>query len=90
LSRPTGSKNKVTLQTRKLLQNIVENNIDKIEKELQTLSGKQFIDSIVKIMDYLIPKPKETIEEIQEIPKLNIKLTGLNESAINSQQANKV
>jgi len=85
LSIPTGSKNKITLQTRKLLQNIEQNNIEKIATELQTLSGKQFIDSIVKIMDYLIPKPKETIEEIQEIPKLQIKLTGLNKADISSQ-----
>ena len=89
MSRPTGSKNKVTLQTRKLLQNIVENNIDKIETELQTLSGKQFIDSIIKIIEFVTPKPKEE-EEHQEIPKLQIKLTGLNESATNSQQADKV
>ena len=84
MSRPTGSKNKVTLQTRKLLQNIVEKNITKIETELDLLNGKQYMDSIIKLVEFLIPKAKE-VEEIQEVPKLHIKLTGLNKADISSQ-----
>ena len=84
MSRPTGSKNKVTLQTRKLLQNIVEKNITKIETELDLLNGKQYMDSIIKLVEFLIPKAKES-EEIQEVPQLSIHLTGLHKHDISNQ-----
>lgn len=84
MPRPTGSKNKVTLQTRKLLQNIVEKNITKIETELDLLNGKQYMDSIIKLVEFLIPKAKES-EEIQEVPQLSIHLTGLHKHDISNQ-----
>lgn len=76
MPRPHGSKNKVTKDVKKIISNIIENNIDRIEIELSHLEGKNYIDCIIKLLDYVIPKAKEEpINTSFEPPKIIVQLS---------------
>lgn len=79
MSRPKGSKNRITIETKEVLTSILENNYTKIETELNEMKGKAYIDAIFKIVEYVIPKAKEEETAETNIPKLSIKLVGIND-----------
>jgi hypothetical protein len=58
--RKKGSTNKVDSATREFLKNIVENNQDKIKKELEKLDGKPYLDAVLSLMEYVQPKLNRT------------------------------
>lgn len=78
MPRKKGTKNKITIDIKEKLKLILDGNFEKLQTELNHLNGKAFIDSYVRIMEFVIPKAKEEIE-VNEIPKLQINLNGLNE-----------
>lgn len=91
MSRPKGSKNKITIEVKEHIQNIVNNNIERIETELNTLQGRHYIESVLKLIEYIIPKAKEndlTNIPILEAPKIylnGIELNNLNDTNISKE-----
>jgi len=58
--RPKGSLNKTTSEYREFLIGLISKQRDKIEEELSKLEGKEYINAIVMLSDYIIPKMKRT------------------------------
>ena len=56
--RIIGTPNKITLSHRELIQRIFENELNsgKIESELYKLQGKEYLDVILKISGFVLPK----------------------------------
>lgn len=54
--RPRGSKNEVTNTTRKKVLEILENNLHRIQKDLDSLEPKDRLNFIEKLMQYAVPK----------------------------------
>lgn len=57
--RPKGAVNKTTAETKELLQKIVSNELETIEKRLELLDNKDRIDAIIRLLPYVIPKQSE-------------------------------
>lgn len=76
--RPKGSKNKVESTTKKFLQDLIEGNTEKIEAELDTLTGKAFLDAVFNFMEYVQPKlSRAEVETTIEVEDNYIDLTTL-------------
>lgn len=58
--RSTGTPNKTTEQLRAFWQLLLEENEEKIKKELKSLEGRDFLDAIFKMTEYVIPKLQRT------------------------------
>ena len=54
--RPVGTPNKVTMDLRTWIKNIVENNMQQLENDLQTLDAKERWNVIEKLLNYAVPK----------------------------------
>lgn len=59
MPRQKGTKNRITKDVKEKIESVVFKNIDKLEITLDTLQGKQFIDSYMQLLSYIIPKAKE-------------------------------
>lgn len=58
--RSTGTPNKTTEQLRAFWQLLLEENEAKIKKELSTLEGKDFLNAIFQMTEYVLPKLQRT------------------------------
>jgi len=54
--RPKGSKNKATGELRQVVQDFLDNNIDKLQGDFDGLEPKERIDTIIKLLDFALPK----------------------------------
>ena len=54
--RPIGTPNKVTMDLRTWVKNIVENNMQQLEYDLQELEPKERWNVIEKLLNYTMPK----------------------------------
>lgn len=64
--RTTGTPNKVTSTLKEFIKGIINNNRDQIEKDLKALQPKERLMILERLMQYIVPKQSE---EVQEIPK---------------------
>jgi hypothetical protein len=66
--RPLGTPNKMTQEHREFIQSIIDNQKDKILIELEQLKGKDYIQAITTLLEFVIPKLSRTElkTEIQE------------------------
>jgi len=75
--RPQGSKNSRTLELHSVIISILEKSFRKvrIEKDIMELTPKQRLDFILKLVEFIVPKPKaeelsvhkqETFKDIYE------------------------
>ena len=60
--REKGTPNKLTKEIRKILNDIVHIELEKVEKNLNTLEPKQRLEILIKLMPYVLPKA-ESISE---------------------------
>ena len=75
MPRRQGQKNKVTIEVKEHLKNIIFENLERLNKELETLHGTQFIKSYIEILAYVIPKATtETGTETAPAPNIVINL----------------
>lgn len=58
--RPAGTPNKTTEQLRGFWQLLLEENEGRIKKELSTLEGKDFLNAIFQMTEYVLPKLQRT------------------------------
>lgn len=54
--RTKGTPNKLTKELRTVLKNILYNEIEKIEDYLDLLEPKEKLETIIKLMPYILPK----------------------------------
>jgi len=54
--RELGTPNKLTKIHREFVQSLLDNQTAKIETELNSLSGKEYLSVILSLMDFAIPK----------------------------------
>lgn len=54
--REIGTPNKLTKVHREFVQTLLDNQTTKIETELSSLSGKEYLSVILSLMDFAIPK----------------------------------
>ena len=64
--RPVGSKNNV-YGTRKYLQQLLEDNREKLKYELGELEGKEFVDRYIKLMEFLLAKRQNQVLSVDKL-----------------------
>jgi hypothetical protein len=67
--RAKGTPNKVTTDLRTWVSMLIENNRERLEKDLETLEPKERWMLIEKLMQYVIPKKKEEEQEERNAPQ---------------------
>lgn len=58
--KPKGAKNKVNTQMRDLIQQLFDDNFDKIQEDLEILEPKDRLKFISDLLPYLLPKLQST------------------------------
>jgi len=63
--RKKGSPNKTTSEIRGTIKSIIDSNLSKsrVTKDLKELSPKQRLDYMLRLMEYVVPKPKSIESE---------------------------
>ena len=61
MPRQKGVKNKITIEVKDHLRNIIFSNVGRLNKELDKMNGMQFIKSYIEILQYVIPKATSEI-----------------------------
>ena len=63
--RKKGSPNKTTSEIRSTIKSIIESNFSKskVTKDLKELSPKQRLDYMLRLMEFVVPKPKSIESE---------------------------
>jgi hypothetical protein len=54
--RPPGSPNKATAKARALFQSVIENSLERIQTELNSLHGKDYINAVASLAEFVLPK----------------------------------
>ena len=70
--RPKGSKNKVDNSIKRFLKDMIEGNTAKIERELESLKGKAFLDAMFNFMEYVQPKLSRSEVELEQIESTDL------------------
>ena len=77
--RTKGTPNRTTAEARELLQTILYGQLDNIENTLDNIKGKSdrdYIDALVKMFQYVLPKKTDVTSNDQEIKQpINIEVT---------------
>ena len=77
--RTPGAKGKARQKTKQAFNDLLENNLDKLQSDLDTLEPLQRLKIIIELASYIIPKQKsvESSIEVKQsvIPQINF--TGL-------------
>ncbi len=58
--RPKGAKNKVNTQMRDLIQQLFDDNYNKIQEDLENLEAKDRLKFLSDLLPYLLPKLQST------------------------------
>jgi hypothetical protein len=57
--RPQGSPNKVTQGLKENIKLLVENNFDRLQSDIESMEPKDRVQTIIKLMEYVIPKQQK-------------------------------
>ncbi|KAA6323365.1 hypothetical protein EZS27_027189 [termite gut metagenome] len=68
--RPKGKPNKVTIETREWIKQLIDKNREQIERDLEALDPKDRILAIEKLMQYTVPK-MQSVEAKIDFNKLS-------------------
>jgi hypothetical protein len=58
--RQKGTPNKTTSNLKATIQNIVERQFETLESDLEELEGRDKINFVLKLIEYVLPKQRET------------------------------
>ena len=64
--RTKGTPNKLTKELRTVLKNILYNEIEKIEEYLGGLEPKEKLETIIKLMPFILPKTSNVSHTVNE------------------------
>ena len=71
MSRPKGSLNKVTTQTKEHLFTLLSGESERVAKSLEILhqtDSKGYLDAVVKLYSLVMPKPLPESDEVNDRP----------------------
>jgi Family of unknown function (DUF5681) len=66
--RPKGAANKISAAQREYLRDYLLANKEKFETEMANMKGKNYVQTYIALMHYILPKPAAT--ELKEVPQL--------------------
>jgi len=73
--RTPGAKGKARQKTKQAFNDLLENNLDKLQSDLDTLEPLQRLKIIIELASYIIPKQRAVEQSIEvketKIPKIN-------------------
>ena len=69
--RVAGTKNRNTTETKELLQTIISKELDKLGLLLSKLEPLERVNSIAKLLPYILPKQSEIKSEITNTEEMN-------------------
>lgn len=69
--RPKGAKNKITIQTKELITNIINDNIPQLQKDLKALKPNERITALLGLLKFVIPIAKDKESEEQTSDTIN-------------------
>jgi len=64
--RPKGSKNKSTTEIREAFQHFINNNLDKMQEDINSLDPKDRLEVILKISKFVLPTLRATDLKLEE------------------------
>lgn len=59
MPRKKGTQNKITAETKQAIKDLIDGNITKFRAEMVKLDGKDFINSFIRLLEFVVPKAKE-------------------------------
>ena len=65
--RELGTPNKVTKELKEVLSEVVNNELANVKELLSTLTPKERLDVVIKLLPYITPKLKETTLEVDNV-----------------------
>mgnify|MGYP003375756539 CR=1 FL=1 len=60
--RPKGKPNQITAFARQCVSDLLAGEMEKIKSELDGLTGEKYINAIIALIAYVIPKPVSAVE----------------------------
>ena len=63
--RPPGAANKATATARDYIQRIIDGEGDKLKSELDKLEGTAYVNAIIRLMEFSVPKLQRVQAEIE-------------------------
>ncbi|MBI9056746.1 MAG: hypothetical protein JEZ01_03135 [Labilibaculum sp.] len=73
--RTKGTPNKQTAKIKEVVHSLLADNIDQLQNDLDLLEPKDRINTMLKLLDYAIPKKKPEIEEeTEELADITIEI----------------
>lgn len=67
--RKIGTPNKTTAETRNFIQNVVNNELTFIEDLMLELTPKERVDTLIKLLPFIVPKTSEVSILEPEVPR---------------------
>ena len=80
--RAKGTPNKLTVDLRTRIKDIIEDNIDKVQADLDSLDAKDRLIILERFLQYIIPRKKEEEITITERDKFMKKFFGSQEETV--------
>ncbi len=62
--RPKGSPNKVTMTTREMIQDIINQHLPKVMDDLRKLTPGQRVKAIADLLQYVVPKMQASTSDV--------------------------
>ena len=87
--RKRGTPNKNTIELREVIKSIITSNFNKtrISRDLKELGTKQRLDYLLRLMEYIVPKPKSIEPEVEKPLTMEDRYQSVLEHIQNSYQA---
>jgi len=75
--RPKGQMNKTTGQVKRVIANIIEDNLPRIQEDLDKLEAKDRLNVLLRLLEFVVPKRTPDVEGTTvEVTALQINLNG--------------
>jgi hypothetical protein len=76
MSRPIGSKNKMTIQFKQKIETALDDSINTIKEDLEALTPKERLDVLSRLLPFILPRLKELEFNSNQVEQPNeIKIT---------------
>jgi hypothetical protein len=59
--RPKGAKGRIRTSVREFIKSIIDDDRDKFKEDMRSLSAKDRVDVMVKLMGFVVPKPQSIV-----------------------------
>ena len=63
--RPVGAIDKDKRKIREIIDTVLDDNADRLQEELDKLTGAKFLDLYIKLLEYVVPKLQRQAIEIE-------------------------